>query len=426
MSILRQFWRRLVSVWVYIRHILVAMVVFANGAFIFLSVWGQSADVLNVFNIKTFTGINWVDVANGPWFLLGIFLMLNAIGLLYRARIAWAVSIILLTIALVFTLHFFPHLKLHLYWSGSALFLLLALSRDFHRSSATAGGIAALISFIVLLFYSTYGALYFGGGFHPPIHDLMTAFYFSMVTMTTVGYGDIIPMSESARLFTVSVIIAGITVFATSLTTVFGPLIWGGLNKLVKGTPKKMNRKNHYIVCGVSVLASSTILQLKQRGLDVTVLTSEDEDKFPMIEQKIGVKLDILSGDCTDNTLLKTAGIGQCHAILALTDDDATNAFIVLSVKELNPDVRTVVAVNDAKNMSKVKQVKADVLLSPQLFGSEILASILSGETIDNEMLLNMLLRSGQGLVKNDVSSDSDAGDKPDSRNAGSETDKKA
>ncbi|WP_407332818.1 voltage-gated potassium channel protein [Enterovibrio sp. 27052020O] len=400
MSILRQFWRRLVSVWVYIRHILVAMVVFTNGAIIFLSVWGASANVLDVFNIKSFTGINWSDVANGPWFLLGIFLMLNAFGLLFRARIAWAVSLILLLIVLAFTWHFFPHIGKHFYWSAGALVLLMVCSKDFNHSSATAGGIAALISFIALLFYSTYGALYFGGGYHPPIHDLMTAFYFSMVTMTTVGYGDIIPMTESARLFTVSVIIAGITVFATSLTTVFGPLIWGGLNKLVKGTPKKMNRKNHYIVCGVSVLALSTISQLKRRNFDVTVLTAEDEERFPQIEQRLGGKLDILSGDCTDNTLLKTAGVDQCHAVLALTDDDATNAFIVLSVKELNPDTRTVVAVNDAKNMSKVKQVKADVLLSPQLFGSEVLASILSGEALDNEKLLNMLLRSGQGLVK--------------------------
>ncbi|WP_429739046.1 voltage-gated potassium channel protein [Enterovibrio makurazakiensis] len=400
MGIIRQVFRHFVSAWMTIRHYLVAGMVFANGAFIFLSVWGQSTDVFAVFNIKTFTGINWADIANGPWFLLGIFLMLNAIGLLFRARIAWAVSIILLLILLAFEWHFFPHLTKHFYWSFGAIALLMVTSSDFSHSSATAGGIAAFISFIALLFYSTYGALYFGGGFHPQIHDLMTAFYFSMVTMTTVGYGDITPMTESARLFTISVIIAGITVFATSLTTVFGPLIWGGLNKLVKGSPKKMNRKNHYIVCGVSVLATSTIVQLKRRGLDVTVLTSEDEDKFPLIEQKMGMKLDMLSGDCTDDALLKTAGIEQSRAILALTDDDATNAFIVLSVKELNLDIHTVVAVNDAKNMNKVKQVKPDVLLSPQLFGSEILASILSGEAIDNDKLLSMLLRSGQGLVK--------------------------
>nr|WP_244275950.1 voltage-gated potassium channel protein [Enterovibrio norvegicus] len=398
MNIHLQMWSRLVSSWRYLRHFLVAVAVFFNGLLILRSVWGQPIDLIELFNIKSFTNINWADAVNGPWLLLGVFLMFNAIGLLYRARIAWAVSIILLAIVFTFTWHFFPQLTRHLYWSGGAILLLMVMGKDFNHSSATAGGIASFISFAVLLFYATYGALYFGAGFQPVIHDLMTAFYFAMVTMTTVGYGDIIPHSEPARLFTISVIIAGITVFATSVTTVFGPVIRGGLNKLVKGVQKPMNRKNHFIVCGTSVLATSTIAQLKKRGFDVTVLTSEDEEKFPAIEQRIGSKLDILSGDTTDNTLLKEAGAEQCKAVLALTTDDATNAFIVLSVKELSADIKTVIAVNDAKNMNKVKQVKADVLLSPQLFGSVVLASVLSGEPLSHDDLLNMLLTSGDGL----------------------------
>nr|WP_269808623.1 NAD-binding protein [Enterovibrio nigricans] len=230
----------------------------------------------------------------------------------------------------------------------------------------------------------------------------MTAFYFSMVTMTTVGYGDIIPQTEAARLFTVSVIIAGITVFATSLTTVFGPIIRGGLNKLVKGVQKPMNRKNHFLVCGTSVLATSTVWQLSKREMPVTLLTIEDEDKFLSIEQRIGRKIDILSGDSTDSEFLKEAGAEQCKAVLALTEDDATNAFIVLSVKSISPDIKVVAAVNDAKNLNKVKQVNADVVISPQLFGSKILASVLAGESIDNDQLLEMLLGSGKGLMKGD------------------------
>ncbi|MGI2260677.1 voltage-gated potassium channel protein [Shewanella sp. GXUN23E] len=398
MKPISRFWHATLSLWRSLRHVLAAMLVFANGLMISLSVWGNTDNLIALFHIKSFSNIDWASAANGPWLLLGIFLMLNAIGLLYRARIAWAVSIMLLLIILAFTWHFYPDLTVHLNLCGAALVLLLLLSQDFNCSSATAGGIVAFISFVVLLFYSTYGALYFGEGFHPAINNLMDAFYFSMVTMTTVGYGDITPISEAARMFTVSVIVAGITVFATSLTTVFGPIIKGGLDKLVKGNPKPMNRKNHFIVCGTSILAISTIAQLKSRGEDVTVLTSSPEEDFPAIEQKTGCKLDILSGDCTDNTLLQTAGIEQCKAILALTNDDALNAFIVLSVKDSSPDTKTVLSVNDAKNMNKVKQVKPDVMLSPQLFGSEILASVLSGEPLDNDKLVSLLLTSGHGL----------------------------
>lgn len=392
--------QKLLSWWRYLRHFLVAVVVFVNGFLIFRSVWGEEGNLLSLFRINSFKDINWTDAANGPWLLLGIFLMLNAFGLLFRARIAWAVSLILLCIVLTFTWRFFPHWGAHLYWTSAAVALLILLSKDFNRSSATAGGIAALISFLALLFYSTYGALYFGDGFKPAINDLMTAFYFSMVTMTTVGYGDITPQTEAARLFTVSVIVAGITVFATSLTTVFAPIISGGLNRLVKGVEKPMNRKNHFIVCGTSVLATSTVWQLLKRDFAVTMITIEDEDKFAQLEQRVGADLDIISGDSTDSDVLKDAGVEDCKAVLALTNDDATNAFIVLSVKAISPDIKVVASVNDAKNIKKVKQVNADVLLSPQLFGSVVLASVLSEEPISNDTLLDMLLHSGEGLMK--------------------------
>ncbi|WP_243641825.1 voltage-gated potassium channel protein [Vibrio sinensis] len=398
MSISSLLWQKWRTFWLTLRHSIVALAVFINGLIILESVWGKSSNLLGLFHIHNFSSINWANIANGPWFLLGIFLMLNAFGLLFRARIAWAVSIILLLISLVFTWHFFPELTHSLIWSVATLISLLLLGKDFDRSSATAGGIFAFISFTVLLFYSSYGALYFGQDFKPAITNLTTSFYFSIVTMTTVGYGDIVPITEPARLFTVSVIIAGITVFATSLTTVFGPLIKGGLNRLVKGNQQQMNRKDHYIVCGTSVLAIATTNQLLVRGLNVTILTVEPEENFPKIQQRIGNKVDIMSGDCTDDSVLKLAGIEHSRALLALTDDDADNAFIVLSARDLFPEVKTVLAVNDAKNMNKVKQVKADVVLSPLLFGSEILASVMSGEPLDNDRLISMLLNSGHGL----------------------------
>lgn len=127
---------------------------------------------------------------------------------------------------------FYPRLKFSIGFCIFTLVFLLILRKDFSHSSAAAGTIFAFISFTTLLFYSTYGALYLSEGFNPRIESLMTAFYFSIETMSTVGYGDIVPVSESARLFTISVIISGITVFATSMTSIFGPLIRGDSTNL--------------------------------------------------------------------------------------------------------------------------------------------------------------------------------------------------
>ncbi len=226
----------------------------------------------------------------------------------------------------------------------------------------------------------------------------MTAFYFSIETMSTVGYGDIVPVSESARLFTISVIISGITVFATSMTSIFGPLIRGGFNKLVKGNNHTMHRKDHFIVCGHSILAINTILQLNQRGQNVTVISNLPEDDIKQLEQRLGDNADVIPGDSNDSSVLKKAGIDRCRAILALSDNDADNAFVVLSAKDMSSDVKTVLAVSDSKNLNKVKMVHPDIILSPQLFGSEILARVLNGEEINNDMLVSMLLNSGHGI----------------------------
>ncbi|MGL4268247.1 MAG: NAD-binding protein, partial [Plesiomonas sp.] len=141
------------------------------------------------------------------------------------------------------------------------------------------------------------------------------------------------------------------------------------------------------------------------------------EDDANQLEQRLGGKFDIISGDSNDSAVLKKAGIDSCRAILALSDNDADNAFVVLSAKDLSKDVKTVLAVSDSKNLNKIKKVQPDIILSPQLFGSEILARILNGEEIDNNMLVSMLLNSGHGIFgAKDEEDTADSAEKPSSK----------
>ncbi|GIU35793.1 voltage-gated potassium channel [Shewanella schlegeliana] len=358
----------------------------------------MSAQVFSPQQLSHLADIDFTVLTNAPWFMLGAFLLLNSIGLLFRARIAWVMSLVLLLTTLVFTVHYYSNLLLNIVFCSFSIILLLFQSRDFNRSSATAAGIVSIISFVILIIYSTYGSLYFGDGFSPKITDLSMAFYFAMVTMTTVGYGDILPVTETARLFTISMIIAGIAVFATSVSTIFGPFIRDGLSKLIQGKKHTMKRADHFIVCGTSAMATNTIIKLHQRGLAVTIITVRPSDEFEIIEQSLEGKFDIISGDSSDTAVLKQAGLEQCRAILALTDNDADNAFIVLSAKDLSANAKTVIIVNDSKNLSKIQRVQPDVLLSPQLFGSEVLARMLNGETMDNNDLAELLLNSAHGI----------------------------
>ena len=328
-----------------------------------------------------------VGLLQVPRLVLGLSLQIMAIGLVLRARIAWAFSLLLLIVTGTIAL-WGPeggHVGLIIY-TLVLLLVLVAYWQRFDRSSLAAGSLFAILSILSLLIYAVFGTLYLGAEFHPPIHDFATALYFSIVSMSTVGYGDITPQTAASRLFTVSIIIMGITVFATSVSAIIGPVIGGNLKRLVKGRLSNVMRKNHIIIAGATPLAQSVYLSLRQRGYEVTVIVPE---QAALIYPE---GTDLILGDPSEEVLLAGAGAARAKYVLALRDDDAENAFIVLAAKQVGgPDTKTVALVNTATHLDKIKRVGPDMVFSLQLLGGEILARTLSGEPFDSGMITDLL-----------------------------------
>ncbi|WP_103035432.1 voltage-gated potassium channel protein [Castellaniella caeni] len=318
--------------------------------------------------------------------MLGLGVQVMAIGLLYRARIAWVMSLLLLAAVGAYSLvHGQGHLGLLIYTVVLAI-LLLIYWRSFDRASLTAGSLFAVLSVLSLLVYAVFGVLYLGDEFAPPIHDPITALYFSIVSMSTVGYGDIAPHTDAARLFTVSIIILGITVFATSISAVVGPLIGGNLRRLVHGRTTRIMRKNHIILAGADALAQSLYEALKKRGHEVTVIVPS------LAGHPYPPEADLLEGDASETGVLEQAGAAQARYILALHQDDAENAFIVMAGREAGgPDTRLVALVNVPTHLAKIRRVSPDIVISLQALGSEILARTLSGEPVDEALITRLL-----------------------------------
>ena len=284
-----------------------------------------------------------------PRLVLGVGLQVIALGLILKARIAWAFSLVLLIGVGTFAiLGDSGHAGLGIY----TLVLILALMaywRRFDRASVTAGSLFALVSVLSLLIYAVFGTLYLGDEFNPPVHDAGTALYFSIVSMSTVGYGDITPHSGAARLFTASIIILGITVFATSVSAIAGPVIGGNLKRLVKGRFSTAMRKNHIIIAGATPLALSVYDGLRRRGDEVTVIVPAG------VPQEYPATADLIEGDPSSVEVLRAAGVTRARYVLALRDDDAENAFIVLATQEATAGqgAKTVALVNTSKHLEK-------------------------------------------------------------------------
>jgi voltage-gated potassium channel len=320
-----------------------------------------------------------------PQAVIATGLTIMAIGIALRARVAWVLSLMLLAAAAFISVRGdYRSLPVFLY-SVALAAALLYYWRRFDRTSLAASSLFAILSIGTLMIYAVFGSLYLGDDFSPPIRTLVTAFYFSMVTMSTVGFGDITPHSDTARLFTVSVIVFGITIFATSISAVIGPVIGGKLKHIVKGGISNVTRKNHYLIVGTSPLAHNVYAGLKKRGYAVTVIVSSTTTHtYPE-------NADLVVGDASDTATLHNAGAEAALAVLALRLDDAENAFVILAIKDLAPKVRTVALVNDSRNLPRLRLLQPDMVFSPQLLAGELLARTLNNETIDNDLVEHLL-----------------------------------
>ncbi|HYM16670.1 MAG TPA: voltage-gated potassium channel protein [Dehalococcoidia bacterium] len=321
-----------------------------------------------------------------PYLLIGVGMITMSAGLAMRSRLAWVVGVILTLATVLIALQVGHRSAGYLTtYDGALLAALLLAYRSFDRSSLAAATFFALTGGLLLLIYATFGSFYLGDQFSPPIATLVGAFYYAVVTMTTVGYGDIVPRTAEARLFAVSIILLGVAVFATSLSAVAGPLVRDSLQHIMRRRETRMKRENHFVVVGATPLAFNTYRELRRRGQLVTLILPERPDGGELDDA------DVVVGDADSLDVLRQAQAEQAQAVLAMSADDSDNAFVVLAVKELQGRARTVAAVNDGKHLERVKLVRPDIVIAPSVLGGELLAMALTGEQISGEFVLERM-----------------------------------
>jgi voltage-gated potassium channel len=171
--------------------------------------------------------------------LLGTGLILTGIGLLWRLRSAWAFSILLLLIAIILDLFsqrdFFGAILASL-----ALVALLIWQSRFSRRSLIGGYLMSLIGLLAVLAYGVFGSMLLGNSFTPNIHDIFTALYFTVVSLSTVG-SNIYPATPEAQIFMVTLILGGISIFTTTIVTTLGPLLSNQIRPILSGKRARVN-----------------------------------------------------------------------------------------------------------------------------------------------------------------------------------------
>jgi len=192
--------------------------------------------------------------------------------------------------------------------------------------------------------------------------------YATVVTISTVGYGDFSPHTSEGMLFTVFLITVGAGTMLYTVGLVTETMLEGRLKIIMgKGRLEKMMRKmnNHYIICGCGRIGRLICRELAAEKVDFVVV-----DKDPEAIQKIEEEKYVYhQGDATHNKTLLAAGIKKARGIVCVLPSDAENLYVILTAKELNPGIFILSRSEDEESEHRLLRAGADRVMSPYAMG---------------------------------------------------------
>ncbi len=223
--------------------------------------------------------------------------------------------------------------------------------------------------------------LVFGTAGYMIIEDMkfIDAFYMTVITLATVGFKEVKDLDEPGKIFTIILILNGFGIFTYSLTTGAKIIIEGEIKEVFK--KRRMRKKidglaQHYIVCGYGRMGSIIVKELKANNMPVVVI-EKNKINLPEDEEFVYVE-----GDATRDDVLKSAGIEKAKGLITVLPSDAENLYVVLSARELNPDLFIVARAVDKEAESKLKRAGADKVVSPYFIGGLRIAHTILRPTV--------------------------------------------
>jgi voltage-gated potassium channel len=241
-------------------------------------------------------------------------------------------------------------------------------------STTSSGGVNKIIRGLIMLgmvlAVGTLGYMILEGW------HLLDAFYMTVITITTVGYGEIRKVDDVGRIFTVFLIFMGMGIMAYTLGMVAQTMVelqvkslWGR-KKL--GSEIRLIR-NHYILCGYGRMGKIVTQELKSKGIPLLVIDSDPELKR-MLEN---IEVPYIIDDATSEDVLMEAGIERAKGLVSMVSSDADNLFITMTARGLNQTLFILVRTDEESTQKKLLRAGADRVVRPYLIGGRKMAQTI-------------------------------------------------
>ncbi len=202
---------------------------------------------------------------------------------------------------------------------------------------------------------------------------ILDAFYMTIITISTTGFKEIYPLSETGRMFTTFLIVFGVGALAYTGGRAVQFLVERELLRRGRMSRRINTLKNHFIVCGYGRMGKSICEELQHAGAPFLVVDNNRETIAELIEKKYI----FLEGDATQDDVLIKAGIHNARGLVAVLPTDAENVFATLSAKVLNPEVFVVTRAVEEETESKLIKAGANRVIKPYEIGGSRMAQVL-------------------------------------------------
>jgi voltage-gated potassium channel len=208
-------------------------------------------------------------------------------------------------------------------------------------------------------------------------YSLFDAFYMTIITVATVGFQEVHPLSDSGRMFTIILIITSFGTFAFAISSITRYIMDGEFREYFKTkrlTSELEKLENHVIICGYGRNGKQAARVLKSHGQRFVVIEQKGEPIQSMSEKYPHL---VISGDATQDEVLIKAGIERARAVVTTLPTDADNLFIVLSARTLNKKLNIISRASDDNSDKKLKIAGADHVIMPDMVGGAHMASLV-------------------------------------------------
>ena len=230
---------------------------------------------------------------------------------------------------------------------------------------------------LVILFIGVTGYVLIEGD------NILDSIYMTIITISTVGFGEIHELSRTGKIFTIFLVVTSFGTYAYVVSIITTYFVEGQMRYIIRGyrvksIQKKM--KDHVIVCGYGRNGQQSVKELIANNYKFVIIDKEVEGKIKKFDQPVH----FIEGDATDDEILLKAAVQKADALITTLPVDADNLFVVLSARSLNPNIKIVSRASCVSSEKKLRIAGADNVVMPEQVGGAHMANLIArGDAVE-------------------------------------------